>query len=265
MKINRIMSIVAVAVSVVFVSGYYAVCQAAQPVKIKKEIPKVNATNTLQSKHPVKIISLKTGTTTKVPRKGGGPWYWTAVVANTGSVTIKKGKIKFEATTITPSGKQYVVSSVILNKDIAPGSKATISGRWSNCNAKKLRLKITSFPIAGRSALATQTTSVQQISAQIQNFTFIRDTKTWTAIIKNTSRVPLSFHTTGVGTRGQTSECITMQETRVIPPGKTITLTGRYNLWQPGTAIEYMVQNKCRYCSSCGETIMTLDTFKYTY
>ena len=264
MKIKRIMSIVSIVLSVFFISGYYSVCQAGLPTGIKKDIPKINI-KPAQSKHPVKIISLKTGTTTKVTRKSAGPWYWTAVVANTGSVTIKKGKLKFEATAINPSGKKYVVSSVILNRNIATGSKATISGRWSNCKARKLRLKITSLPIAGRSALATQTTSVQQISAQIKYFTFSRDKKTWTAIIKNTSRVPLSFHTSGVGTRGETSECFTMQETRVIPPGKTITLTGRYLLWQPGTAIEYMVENKCRYCLSCGEALVTLDTFKYTY
>jgi len=264
MKISRIMSIIAIVLSVFFISGYYSVCQAGLPTGIKKDIPKINI-KPAQSMYPVKIISLKTGTTTKVTRKSGGPWYWTAVVANTGSVAVRKGKLKFEATAINPSGKKYVVSSVILNRNIAPGSKATISGRWSNCKAGKLRLKITSLPIAGRSAVATKTTSVQKISAQIQNFTFIRDTKTWTAIIKNTSRVPLSFHTTGVGKSGTTSDCFTMQETRVIPPGKTITLTGRYLLWQPGTAIEYMVQNKCRFCSSCGESIVDLDTFKYTY
>ncbi|MBN2514432.1 MAG: hypothetical protein JXC33_00195 [Deltaproteobacteria bacterium] len=265
MKINRIMSIVAVAVSVFFISGYYSVCQAGLPTGIKKEIPKIKEVKTVQSKNPVKIISLTTGTATKGASKSGGPWTWTAVVVNTGSAVIKKGTLNFEATAVYASGEKCVVSSEILSGGIAPGTKATIKGRWSNCKARKLVLNITSLPLASRSPIDAKTTSVQQISAAIKNFTFIRDTKTWTAIIENTSGVPLSFHAEGSGKRGTSNECFARQDTAVIPPGGTVTLTGRYNLWQPGTAIEYLVQNKCKHCLSGDDAYLTLDRFEYTY
>lgn len=265
MKINRIMSIVAVAVSVLFISGYYSVCQAGQPTGIKKEIPKINRVKPVQSKHLVKIISLKTGPATSKVRKSSDPWTWTAVVANTGSATVKKKTLKFEASAVYPSGKKCVVSTVILNRDIAPRTKATIQGQWSNCSARKLVLTIQSLPLPGRSPLDAKTTSVPQISAKIQNFTFIRDTKTWTAIIKNTSTVPLSFNTSGVGMRDNSSYCFARQDTKVIPPGGTVTLTGRYGMWQPGTTIKYQVFYKCEYCSSGSVVFQSIATFEYTY
>lgn len=266
MKISRVMFMVAVVVSVFLISGYCSVCRAGAPTEIKKEIPAgIKAVKTVQSNNPVKIISLKTGTATKVARSSGGTWTWTAVVANTGSAVIKKKTLKFEATAVYASGEECVVSSEILDRDIAPGAKAIVKGQWSNCEAQKLVMNIQSLPLAGRSALATKTTSVQQITAAIQNFTFVRDTKTWTAIIKNTSSVPLSFHATGLGKRGTSSDCFAKQDTKVISPGRTVTLTGRYNLWQPGTAIEYIVQNKCKYCSSGNDVYLTLDKFEYTY
>jgi hypothetical protein len=266
MKINKLMAMVAIAVSLLFISGYCTVCEAGAPTGIKKEIPSgIKAVKPVQSNKSVKIISLKTGTVTKGARGSGGPWTWTAVVANTGSATVQKNTLKFEASAVYQSGKECVVSSEVLNRDIAPGTKAIIKGRWSNCSAQKLVMNIMTLPLASRSAIATKTTSVQQISAAIQNFTFVRDTKMWTAIIKNTSSVSLSFHATGLGKRGASSYCFARQDTKVIPAGGTITLTGCYSLWQPGTTIEYLVQNKCTYCSSGDEVYLTLDRFEYTY
>lgn len=259
------MVMAAVAVSVLFISGYCSVCQAGAPTGLKKEVPPVNAIKKVQSNKPFKIISLKTGTVTKGVRNGSGPWTWTAVVANTGSTVIKKGALQFEASAVYASGMECIVSSEVLDRSIAPGTKATMSGRWSNCSARKLVLNIRSLPLGSRSALDTKTTSVPQISAEIQNFTFVRDTKTWTAIIKNTSSVPLSFLTIGAGIRDGVTTGIALEETPVMSPGRTITLTGRYVQWQPGSTIKYQVQNKCEYCLSGQEKLENVDTFEYTY
>lgn len=259
MRINRIMSMVAVAVSVFFISGYYSVCQAGLPTGIKKEIPKIKPGQ-------IKIISLKAATVSQGTRKPDGLWTWTAVVANVGSEEIKKETLQIEASAVYSSGTTCVVSSEILNRGIAPRTKATISGKWSNCSAQNLILTIKSLPPSRSPIFETKTTSVPQISAVIQSFTFVRDTKKWTAVIKNTSTVPLRFHTEGLGKRGTTSECFAREDTAVVRRGGgTVTLTGRYNLWQPGTAIEYRVINKCKHCLSGDEAYLTLDKFEYTY
>lgn len=265
MKINRPMLIVAIAVSVFFISGYYSVCQAGPPTGVKKEISKVNAIKNVQIKGSIKIISLKTTTAPERSKVSGGPWIWTAVVANTGLTKIKKGTLQFDASAVYPSGKKCVVSSVVLNRDIAPKTKATINGRWSNCSARKLTLTVQTLPLPRKSPLAVKITSVPKISAEIQNFTFVRDTKTWTAIIKNTSSVPLSFFTNGVGIRNGVSTGIAWEDTPVLSPGKTVTFTGRYVQWQPGTTIKYHVRNKCEYCLSGKVELLHLDTFEYTY
>jgi hypothetical protein len=268
MKISRIISVATavVAVSVFCISGYWAVCQAAPPTGMRKDIPSgIKAGQTVQSNSPIKITSLRTGTVTKRLRTNDGAWTWTAVVENTGPAEIKKNTIKLEASAVYPSGEECVVSSVILDRDIPPGRKATISGQWSNCMVRNLILNAKPFPIASRSPLATKMTSVQAISAEIQNFTFVRDTKTWTAVIKNTSSVPLGFQTEGYGIRGATTDCFARQETKIIPAGGTIILTGRYTTWQPGTTIKYSVQNKCVYCGRGDEAVLPLNTFEYAY
>ena len=265
MKINRIMFMAAVVVSVFLISGFCSICQAGAPTGLKKDIPGGDAVKNIRSKGQVKIISLKTTTAPTRSKVSGGPWIWTAVVANTGLAKIKKGTLQFDAYAVYPSGKKCVVSSVKLNRDIAPRKQTKITGRWSNCGARKLTLTVQTLPLPGRSPLAVKTTSVPQISAKIQNFTFVRDTKTWTAIIKNTSSVPLSFFTNGVGIRNGVSTGIAWEDTPVLSPGKTVTFTGRYVQWQPGTTIKYHVRNKCEYCSSGKVELLPLDTFEYTY
>lgn len=265
MKINRMVLMAAVAVSVFLISVFFSVCLAGAPTGLKKDIPGGDAVKNVQSKNPVKIISLKATTAPTGSKVNGDPWIWKAVVANTGLTTIKKGTLQFEASAVYPSGKKCVVSSVKLNRDIEPRKQVTITGRWSNCSARKLILTIQTLPLPSRSPLAAQTTSVPEISAEIQNFTFVRDTKTWTAIIKNTSSVHLSFLTIGAGIRDGVTTGIAWEDTPVMSPGSTITLTGRYVQWQPGSTIKYQIQNKCEYCSSGKVELKSVDTFEYTY
>lgn len=224
-------------------------------IKIKKIQP---------AKFSVKIANVSFSTT----RRRGIVFRWRATIMNAGTAVIRKKSLTVKATQLNPyNGAACDAGTGRLPSDILPGKSVRVTGSFNYGMTHKLQLDVlaTGSSLPGP-PIATRVFAGPQFTADFKAFTFVRNKKQWTAIVRNTSMFPLQFNFSVAGeTPDNRTYGLALTNTKLLAPNATQTFSGTFREFVPGSKLSGKIMFMAKDCASGNDAQILVHVFSYTY
>ncbi len=250
-------------------AGYSLWAQTPVGAKVKLPTAAKLKSKMVIKKTGLKIINVSASgigkQSAKASKSNGGDWQWRITIANTGTVPVDKNSIYIKASQIY-GGDENECNAGQANPaiNIMPGKKVQLTSKFNYIYTEKLRFDIMARSQLGSTPLESRVIRFNKPTAKIEVFTFTRDQKKWTAVVKNTSTYPISFNFDVMASRGGSSAKLFDRATKKLKPNEKQTLSGRHSLFEPGETLEARIGYVFNNCSGAPD-IASVDSFAYTY